>query len=90
MTMQEQVNLANVPYLPVAAGNTLVRTGGDWTVRKGQDKDDYRYDELAPDGSIVAKYHTWHYTSTYPPFDVDQGWKKFDLTGVVIASGDQR
>lgn len=74
------------PLLPVASGNHLVCTNSTSSQRKGMDNDDDYYDEVAPDGDVVAKYHTWHHMSIYPPQRVDQGWVKYDLSGNKIDS----
>lgn len=77
------------PYLPVSQGNSLVSTDIKSSQRKGMDNDDNYYDEINRGGEIVAKYHVWHHMSIYPPQKVNEGWKKFDLQGNVIASGSK-
>ena len=74
-------------FLPVEAGNHLVLTDSKRYEAKGRDNDDKFYNELAPDGVIVAKYHVWDHMNIYPPQKTDQGWKKTDLSGNVIAEG---
>lgn len=81
------VELANFLYLPITEGNMLVCTEENWKASKGHDKDDDYYEELAPDGTVVAKYHVFHHMSMYPPFQANAGWKKFAPDGAVIASG---
>jgi hypothetical protein len=81
------VDLTQFSYLPVTEGNTLVCTGENWKASKGQDKDDDYYEELTPDGTVVAQYHVFHHMSMYPPFQANSGWKKLSLAGAVIASG---
>jgi len=49
------------------------------------DDDDY-FDEVAPDGTVVPRYYVWHHLSNFPPFPVSEGWKKYDPSGVEIAS----
>ncbi|AFT68619.1 hypothetical protein B5T_00332 [Alloalcanivorax dieselolei B5] len=53
------------------------------------DNDDDYYDEVGPNGELVAKYHTWHHMSIYPPQKVNQGWVKYDLEGNRIDSGSR-
>ncbi|MBB1320594.1 hypothetical protein [Shewanella sp. SR43-8] len=74
-------------YLPISEGNHLVSTGSKSSQRKGMDNDDDYYDEVTPDGDVVAKYHTWHHMSIYPPQRVSEGWEKLDLDGKKIDSG---
>lgn len=74
-------------FLPVAEGNTLRMTDSKRTVSKGRDNDDDHYEEVAPDGSVVATYYVWHHLSVYPPFPVSAGWGKYDLSGAKIAEG---
>lgn len=81
------VELANFLYLPITEGNTLVCTEENWKASKGQDNDDDYYEELALDGTVVAKYHVFHHMSMYPPFQANEGWKKFTPDGTEIASG---
>ncbi len=83
------LDLNNFRYLPVAAGNSLVSTGATNSQRRGMDNDDDYYDELSPNGEVVAKYHVWHHMSIYPPQKANEGWKKLDLQGNVIASGSK-
>ncbi|MGV1720681.1 hypothetical protein ACT4MC_19120 [Vibrio furnissii] len=78
-----------LPFLPVSSGNHLVSTDSKSSQRKGMDNDDDYYDEVTPDGEVVAKYHTWHHMSVYPPQKVDQGWVKYDLSGNKIDSGSR-
>ncbi|GGK05878.1 hypothetical protein GCM10007426_38230 [Alloalcanivorax dieselolei] len=77
------------PFLPVEEGNCLVRTDSKSSQRKGMDNDDDYYDEVGPNGELVAKYHTWHHMSIYPPQKVNQGWVKYDLEGNRIDSGSR-
>lgn len=78
-----------LPFLPVEDGNYLVRTDSTSSQRKGMDNDDDYYDEVSPDGEKIAKYHTWHHMSIYPPQKVNQGWVKYDLEGNRIDSGSR-
>lgn len=78
-----------LPFLPVEAGNHLILTNSNREERRGMDKDDQFYDEVAPNDAIVAKYHVWNHMNIYPPQRTDQGWKKTDLAGKVIAEGKQ-
>lgn len=77
-------------FLPVANGNHLVATEQKRTQRKGMDNDDDYFNEVDPEGNVVARYYTWHHMSIYPPQNVEsQGWKKYDLEGNEIASGSR-
>lgn len=87
--MKKEANLANFAFLPVTEGNSLVYTEANQKIAKGMDNDDDYFDEIAPDGTAVARYYVWHHMSTYPPFPASAGWKKFDLAGVEIASGNK-
>ena len=84
------IDPSNLPFLPVSSGNLLVHTDSRSSQRKGMDNDDDYYDEVTPDGDVVAKYHTWHHMSIYPPQRVDEGWIKYDLSGNKIDSGNHR
>ena len=75
------------PYLPIEDGNSLVRTDSNLSQRKGMDNDDDYFDEVDANGNVVAKYHVWHHMNIYPPQRVNEGWKKLDLEGNVIAEG---
>lgn len=77
------------PFLPIAEGNHLIKTDSSSSQRKGMDNDDDYFNEVTPNGDIVAKYHTWHHMSIYPPQKTDQGWVKSDLEGNRIASGKE-
>ncbi|MRX27281.1 hypothetical protein [Kangiella sp. HZ709] len=81
------IDASNFPYLPVSDGNHLIRTDFKSSQKKGMDNDDSYYDEVSPDGEVVAKYHVWHHMSIYPPQKVDEGWCKYDLEGKKIATG---
>jgi hypothetical protein len=77
-------------FLPVAEGNHLVATDLKNTQRKGMDKDDDYFDEVNPEGDVIAKYYTWHHMSIYPPQKIiSEGWIKFDLEDNKIASGSR-
>jgi len=53
----------------IPAGHTLRRVSMEWKgQRKGQDIDLYVFDELDPNGNIVATYEVTDSTSIYPPF----------------------
>jgi len=75
------------PYLPVDEGNHLILVDSKREQRKGMDNDDDYYNEVTSSGEVVAKYHTWHHMSIYPPQNVDSGWEKLDLSGNVINRG---
>ncbi|HDS6501420.1 TPA: hypothetical protein QH250_000136 [Enterobacter asburiae] len=45
--------------------------------RKGQDIDVYVFDELDPEGNVVASYEVTDSTSIYPPFDRHISHQKF-------------
>jgi hypothetical protein len=78
-------------FLPVTDGNHLVATDLKNTQRKGMDNDDDYFDEVDPEGNVVAKYYTWHHMSIYPPQKVHSaGWKKYDLEGNKISSGSRK
>jgi hypothetical protein len=78
-------------FLPVEEGNHLVATDLKNTQRKGMDNDDDYFDEVNPEGDVVAKYYTWHHLSIYPPQKVDsEGWIKYDLEDNNIASGSRK
>lgn len=64
------INLAEFSFLPVAEGNTLVCTESNWKASKGIDNDNDYFDEIARDGTVVARYYVWHHLSTSPPFPV--------------------
>ena len=83
------IDASKHPYLPVGAGNHLVRTDSKSSQRKGMDNDDEYYDEVTTDGDIVAKYHTWHHMNIYPPQNVNEGWIKYNLKGEKINSGSR-
>lgn len=83
------IDPSKLPFLPVDSGNHLICTDSKSSQRKGMDNDDDYYDEVAPSGEVVAKYHTWHHMSIYPPQSVDQGWVKYDLAGNKIDSGSR-
>lgn len=85
---KEAINVAEFEFLPVAEGNRLVCTESNWKASKGMDNDDDYFDEVAPDGTVVAKYYVWHHLSTFPPFPVSEGWKKYDPAGIEIANGN--
>jgi hypothetical protein len=78
-------------FLPVEEGNHLVATDSKNTQRRGMDNDDEYFDEVNPEGDVVAKYHTWHHMSSYPPQIVkSEGWIKYDLEDNKIASGSRK
>jgi hypothetical protein len=81
------IDPSTMPFLPVAAGNQLTLVDSKHEQRKGMDNEDYFYDEVNRDGVVVAKYHVWHHMNTYPPQQVNEGWKKFDLAGKVLCEG---
>ena len=60
----------------IPAEHTLVPTGTTWEQRKGKDTDYYFYDEVDPDGNIVAKYEVSEAMSIYPPFGTTVRWEK--------------
>ncbi|STQ89309.1 hypothetical protein EV682_101307 [Iodobacter fluviatilis] len=57
--------LRNKFNIPV--DHTLVQTGTKWEQRKGQDTDLTMYDQMDPEGNIIAKYIERDSTSMYPP-----------------------
>lgn len=79
--------MENLNFLPVGEENRLVATDLRRDQRKGMDNDDDYYDEVNRAGEVVARYHVWHHMSIYPPQQIDQGWRKFDLQGNVIGQG---
>ncbi len=76
-----------LPFLPVGEGNNLILMDSNNSQRKGMDNDDEYYDEVTPEGTVVAKYHTWHHMCIYPPQNTNSGWEKLDLEGKIIESG---
>jgi len=76
-----------LPFLPVGEGNHLTLTDSKSSQRKGMDNDDEYYDEVTPEGTVAAKYHTWHHMCIYPPQKTNSGWEKLDVEGNVIESG---
>jgi hypothetical protein len=76
------------PFLPVEAGNRLVLTGAE-NEKSFNSVEDWYFDEINSNGSIVAKYHVWDYVDIYPPHKADRSWEKTDLIGNVIAHGKQ-
>jgi len=78
-----------MPFLPVEDGNHLVLIYSKQEQRKGIDNDDDFYDEISPNGEVVARYHVWHHLNIYPPQNVNEGWDKKDLAGNLIAKGSK-
>jgi hypothetical protein len=78
-----------MPFLPVENGNHLVQTGSRRDQRNGMDNDDDFYDEVKPNGEVVARYRVWHHMNIYPPQNVYEGWEKKDLAGNVVANGSK-
>ena len=83
------INPKTMPFLPVQDGNHLKRTDSRRDQRKGMDNDDDFYDEVNPNGEVVARYHVWHHMNIYPPQNVDEGWTQTCLAGNVIAKGSK-
>ncbi len=81
------ISADNFPFLPIEMGNHLVSTESKRTQRKGMDNDYDHYNEVNPNGEVVAMYHVWHHMEIYPPQNVSEGWKKFDLKGNEVAQG---
>jgi hypothetical protein len=81
------ISAENFPFLPIELGNHLVSTESKRSQRKGMDNDDDHYNEVNPNGEVVARYHVWHHMDIYPPQNVSEGWKKFDLQGNEVAGG---
>lgn len=52
----------------IPANHTLVQKESKWEQRKGRDTDTYIYEELDPQGNVVAQYIEKDSTSMYPPF----------------------
>jgi hypothetical protein len=84
------LDLNDFKYLPVDEGNSLVLTESKTERRNGMDNDDDYYDELDLNRELVARYHVWHHMSIYPPQDVDEGLRKFDTEGKLIATGSKQ
>lgn len=80
----------NFPFLPIEADNHLVATETNRSQKKGMDNDDDYYNEVNPNGEVVARYHIWHYMQISPPLVISEGWKKFDLQGNEIAQGSSK
>ncbi len=85
----KNIDPKTLPFLPVDQNNSLVLTESKSYTKGGRDDDDEYYDEISPDGNIVAKYHCWHRMSIYPPQNTDQGWRKTSTEGELIATGKQ-
>jgi hypothetical protein len=81
------ISAEKFPFLPVEPGNHLVSTESKRSQRKGMDNDDDHYNEANPNGEVVARYHVWHHMDIYPPQNVSEGWKKFDLQSNEVAQG---
>ena len=84
------IDASKLPSLPADAGNHFVLTDSKNSQRKGMDNDDYYYDEVTPNEEVVAKYHTWHHMSIYPPQRVDEGWVKYNLKDEEIDSSQRK
>jgi hypothetical protein len=57
----------NFPFLPIELENDLVNTERNRSQKKGMDNDDDYYNEVNPNGEVVATYHIWHYMQISPP-----------------------
>lgn len=90
MSEPKEVDPSKVPYLPVGRGNKLFHTDSAVKQSKGRDNDDDYYEEYDSSGSFVAKYHTWHHMSTYPPFEQSEGWAQYSSDGQKIRNGSKR
>lgn len=88
--MNKEIDPNTHPFLPIGDGNKLVSKDSKRSVKKGMDNDDDYYDEVDPNGTVVATYHVWHHMSTYPPFNASEGWEKYSLEGEVIARGSTK
>lgn len=77
-------------FLPVTEGNHLICTDSKRTQKKGMDNDDNYFNEVDPEGNIVAKYYTWHHMNIYPPQNENEGWIKYSPEGNEIASGSRK
>ena len=83
-TKQEMIDPQDMPFLPVDNGNKLRSAGEKPYQRHGFDGEDYHYDEVTPDGEVVAQYRVWDHMRIYPPRKTHRGWEKRDLEGNVI------
>lgn len=54
--------------LNIPLKHSLIKTKTDWEQKKGQDTDIYWYDEVDPDGKVIARYIVKDSTGIYPPF----------------------
>ncbi|AWX03750.1 hypothetical protein ABKU55_02325 [Enterobacter hormaechei] len=62
----------------IPEAHSLQQVSMEWKgQRKGQDIDVYVFDELDPDGNVVASYEVTDSTSIYPPFDRHISHQKF-------------
>lgn len=62
----------------IPEAHSLQQVSMEWKgQRKGQDIDVYVFDELDPDGNVVASYEVTDSTSIYPPFDRQISHQKF-------------
>ena len=62
----------------IPEAHSLQQVSMEWKgQRKGQDLDVYVFDELDPDGNVVASYEVTDSTSIYPPFDRHISHQKF-------------
>lgn len=57
------------------------------TKKKGQDNDDFTYEERNASGVAIATYHIWHHMSVYPPFSASHGYKKYSTDGKLLDEG---
>lgn len=85
--MSREVDIKEVPHLPVAPGNRLILISSKNTQKHGRDDDEDYYEEVSPDGKVVAKYYAWVRMSIYPPHNQDSGWHKYDPQGNLIDMG---
>ena len=73
--------------LQVPSENEFVRRSSRNESRKGQDTDIYEYDEINPEGELVARYVIRDSMSIYPPQTTTTLFSKYDLEGVQVDSG---
>ncbi|MEM5589231.1 hypothetical protein AAHB58_14505 [Enterobacter hormaechei] len=70
--------MKNTKKIGIPEAHSLQQVSMEWKgQRKGQDIDVYVFDELDPDGNVVASYEVTDSTSIYPPFDRHISHQKF-------------
>ncbi|MGB8843354.1 MAG: hypothetical protein WCC64_20050 [Aliidongia sp.] len=53
----------------------------------GGQQESWTHEEYDGQGQLVARYESWAHTDYYGK-PTREGWKKFDLNGALVASGD--